>query len=106
METVRNEITVEDLARHSQRHGRKATSQLLAILGRRRPHHELVTSPGGQLMFMRLLARMDELLDKIVANKADEDERIEYAVSVDFLKHNTDLMVNYKKHSDKLKGAK
>jgi len=105
METVRNEITVEDLARHSRKHGRKATSQLLAILGRRRPHYELVNSPGGQLMFVRLLSRMDELLEKIVMNKADENERIEYAVSVDFLQHNTDMMINYKKHSDKLKGV-
>ena len=105
METERKEITAVDLARHSKRHGRKATSQLLAILGRRRPHYELVISPGGQLMFARLLARMDELLNKIVMGKAEESERIEYGVSVEFLNLNTDIMVNYKKHSDKLKGV-
>jgi hypothetical protein len=105
MEPVRNEITAEDLARHTARHGRKATSQLLNILGRRRPHYDLVMTPGGQLMFNRLIARMDELLAKIVDGVADEPDRIEYRVSVEFLQVNTDIIVNYKKHSDKLKGA-
>jgi len=104
METERREITAQDLKEHSQRHGRKATSQLLAILGRRRPLHELVMSTGGQLMFFHLLARMDELMENIVSNEATEEERIEYKVSIDFLKHNTDIMVNYEKHHKKLKG--
>ena len=106
MEPERNEITAADLARHTQRHGRKATSQLLNILGKRRPHYDLVMSPGGQLMFIKLLARMDELLAKIVDGAAVESDRIEYRISVDFLKINTDIIINYKKHSDKLKGAK
>lgn len=105
MEREGTEITAEDLARHTRKHGRKATHTLLSILGRRRPHHELVKSPGGQMMFFHLMARMDDLLDKVVSNKATEVERIEYAISVDFLKHNTDMMVNYKKHGDKLKGV-
>lgn len=105
MERTGTEITAEDLARHSRKHGRKATHTLLSILGRRRPHFELVKSAGGQMMFFHLMARMDELLDKVVSNKASEEERMEYAISVDFLKHNTDMMVNYKKHGDKLKGV-
>jgi hypothetical protein len=105
MEPVRNEITAEDLARHTARHGRKATSQLLNILGRRRPHYDLVMSPGGQLMFNRLIARMDELLSKIVSDDANAYERTEYSISTEFLNTNTDIIVNYKKHSDKLKGA-
>lgn len=105
METERKEITAQDLKEHTQRHGRKATSQLLAILGRRRPLYDLVKSSGGQLMFFNLLARMDELMENIVNNKATEEERIEYKISVDFLKHNTDIMVNYDKHHNKLKGV-
>lgn len=105
MERTGTEITAEDLARHTRKHGRKATHTLLSILGRRRPHYELVKSAGGQMMFFHLMARMDELLDKVVSNNATEEERVEYAISVDFLKHNTDMMVNYKKHGDKLKGV-
>jgi len=106
METTRqNEITVEDLNRHRKKHGRKATAQLLGILGRRRPLYELVISPGGQLMFARLISRLDALLDKLVMGTASEEERIEYTVSVNFLSDNTDILVNYKKHSDKLKGV-
>jgi hypothetical protein len=105
MESERKEITASDLAAHSRRHGRKATSQLLEILGRRRPHYELVTSPGGQLMFSSLLVRMDELVEKIVGNKATEEERVEYKVSVDFLNYNADIMTKYEKHSNKLKGV-
>ena len=105
MESERKEITIADLERHSQRHGKKATSQLLALLGRKRPLYELVMSKGGQIMFGYLLGRMDDLLNKIAENKADEQERLEYKVSVQFLQQMTSLIVTYKKYSDKLKGV-
>lgn len=106
MESERKEITVADLERHSRQHGKKATSQLLALLGRKRPLYELVISKGGQIMFAYLIGRMDELLNKIAENNANEQERLEYKVSVQFLQQTTSLIVTYKKYSDKLKGIK
>ena len=107
MESTRqNEITVADLEHHSRRHGKKATSQLLAVLGRKRPLYDIVMSPGGQVLFSYLISDLDSLLDKIIDNKASEEDRLKYKVSVDFLRHATTIMKDYKRYSDKLKGVK
>ena len=105
MESERKEITIADLERHSQRHGKKATSQLLALLGRKRPLYDLVLSKGGQIMFAYLIERLNELLTEIVNDTATKEERMEYKISVEFLQHTTSLVTTYKKYSDKLKGV-
>lgn len=105
MESINpDEITVGDLAQHSRNHGKKATSQLLKFLGMKRPLYDLVMSSGGKLMFTAIVSRLNDLLDKIVEGDITADERIEYKVGQEFLRHNVDILVNYKKHKDVLKG--
>lgn len=106
MDSGRDEITTEDLARHTQKHGQKATSKLLSILGGKRPLYDIVMSPGGQLLFSRTLNRMNELLDMIVAEKATEKDLMEYRLKVEFLNDSVNMLKNYKKHKDMLKGVK
>ncbi len=106
MESVRDEVTLGDIEAHSKRHGRKATSQLLNLLGRKRPLYDIVMSKEGQVLFSSLIARLDELLEQIIDNKATDKESMEYRISVKFLREMAEILRNYKKHSDMLKGVK
>ena len=106
METENREVTLADIQTHTKRHGRKATSQLLTLLGKRRPLYDIVMSKGGQRLFSVIIERLDELLDRIINNKATTEETIEYRVSVDFLNYSASILSNYEKHSNKLKGVK
>lgn len=106
MDVATDEITIQDLQAHSRRFGKKATHKLLMLLGKRRPLYDLVMSEGGQLLFQRLIQRLDEILDKIVADTATEKEHVEYKVRLEFLRDATDNLVNYKKYRDMLKGKK
>ncbi len=106
MESERQEVTLADIEAHTKHHGRKATAQLLSILGKKQPLYDIVMSKGGQMLFTVILERLDELIDKIVNNQATDEERIEYTVSIKFLNNSAAILSNYKKLSNKLKGVK
>ncbi len=105
MESERQEVTLGDIEEHSKRHGRKATSQLLSILGKKQPLYDIVMSKGGQMLFKNIIDQLNMLLDLIVDNKATDVEIMEYKVNADFLNHSAAILSNYKKLSNKLKGV-
>ncbi len=99
------EITIADLETHAAKHGQKATSKVLSLLGQRKPLYDIVMSPGGQLLFAKHLNRMNELLDKLVNGKVTESQRLEYKIRLEFLQSSVKILKNYKRYKSVLKGG-
>lgn len=100
----KEKLTLEDIANHSAKHGRKATATLLHILGRKRPYYDALMDEKCQLILHSVFLRMDELLEKIVVAKNSDEERIEYDILRKLANEWAQELVNYRKHKDKLKG--
>lgn len=105
MESMQDGVTLADLESHVARHGKKATSKLLELLGRRKPAYDIIMSPGGSTLFSRVIFRLDELLDLIIEEKASDKDLMEYKTKVEFLRYSTDILKNYEKYRKMLKGS-
>ena len=105
MNFERDEITLADIENHIAKHGRKATTQILTILGQKRALYDAVMSEEGRIILRSVMGRMDELLEKIVNTTDDFEERIEYRILCKIMRGWAEELANYKKHSDKLKGV-
>jgi len=99
------EVTLSDIQNHSKKHGQKATSRLLTILGQQKQLYDIVMSEGGQLLFRKVMMRMNELLDKTVLQNISDEELMEYKIMVDFINDSATILGNYQKCRKVLKGA-
>jgi len=108
MNFERDEITLSDIENHIAKHGRKATTQLLTILGQKRVLYDAVMSSEGQVLLRYITNRMDELLETIINSGDDLTEyqlRVEYRVLSNLIRKWAEELATYKRNSDKLKGA-
>jgi len=103
---MEKEITLEDIERHREKHGRKGTAQLMSVLGMKQPmYHALTKSDEVKLILKKSMERMNELLDKIIADKCSTEEKYEYNSLHKIFTDWASEIDKYNKLFDKLKGA-
>ena len=98
-------INMDDLARHSKRTNKHATSKLLSILGRKKEYVDAINSELGLKLFEGITNRLDELFEKIAEETATSDEKMEFRVTRKLLQGWASEIHNYIKAKEKLQKA-
>ncbi len=97
-------LTQEAVINHLQTHGRKGTLTL-SLLGRNQPAYEAITSPVGQVILSKVMAKMEIILEKITNLAETETERIEYKVLKDCFDDWAKIISTQQNAANKIKGG-
>lgn len=75
IEIIEREITIEDVGRFLQRHGKRG-EQTMSVLRKQADFAGAIDHPVGKILFDDIMKRMDRLLEKIVTEKEKDPNDI------------------------------
>lgn len=97
-------LSAADVGAFLQTHGTKGT-KTLSLLGRNQPAYEAVTSPVGQVILRKVMAQMENILEKITNLEDTAEERIEYKVLKSCFDDWVGIINTQQKAANKIKGG-
>ena len=104
MDVLGNPITLEQMAAHTRRTNKAATSKLLSIIARKRKFVDQLNTELGQILFGKITTRLEELFEKIAEESADEKEKMEFRVTRKLIEGWSERMDEYVKSKNKMQG--
>ena len=96
-------INAEDIQKFTKKHGASKTGRLLSALGKDRQFTDAWESPAGKEILGHLLSMIDQKLDKIINETAEDKDRAEYRVCMELLAYFRDRFNAYNKNLTTLK---
>ena len=96
-------VNIDDIEGFSKKYGVQRTSRLLSSLGKDRQFIDAWESPIGKEILGHLLTIIDQKLDKIINEEANDKDRAEYRVCMEHLLYFKDRVNAHEKNLSTLK---
>ena len=100
---IREKLNLEDIERFGKKHGTNITSRLLSSLGKNQQFIQAWESPVGKEILGIVIPLVEEKLDKIIAETAEDTDKADYRAYMRVLTVFRDKINTYYRNLDKLK---